>query len=1078
MKRYLFSISLVLTGLVYSVANASAQDAPRPNVVIIYADDMGWGDVGCHGVEDVLTPNIDRLAAQGVLFSQGYVSASVCGPSRCGLMTGVYQQRLACGENPNTIGFPDASEYPYAGLPTRQPILPEMLQPLGYHCGMMGKWHLGLHETMRPNARGFDEYYGFLNGAHDYELAFPDFARQKALWPLFRNNEMQPEYEGYLTDTFSDKAVDFIERTDDEPFFLYVAYNAVHHPWQVPEKYLERTRDLSEVEDRRFFAAMVLAMDDGIGRIMDAIDMKGVTDDTILFFISDNGSPRGQGLDHPVKDNRKERGDCTMSSPGPFRGFKGDTFEGGIRIPFIMRWPGRIEAGSRYDQPVVNLDVMPTVLAELGIEQPSRGLPFDGVDLMPYLEGERGDARPHDVLYWRRDEDYALRRGDWKLACNDASCPQNADVMLFDLASDPGEYNDLSEERPELTQELQALFDAWDSPLPPSHCWGSPSNRKPTEDGVVVRPPNGPSPATSNKGGVLELMPLSATLHGQAIQRRDVAISHWREPNEWVEWTLLPKDSGRYEVVLEYAAPHASSIRVQCEGELLKADLPPRRDWGDSAQRRLGVINLQGGRESVLALKSGDSWRPVNVRRVLLKPVDEIENDDRPNIVLIMADDLGAECIGAYGCLDYKTPVLDRLAREGVKFENCHAQPLCTPSRVQIMTGRYNHRNYIGFGNFDTEEITFGHILQEAGYDTCMAGKWQLGGDYATPIDLGFEHYCLQNAIDPVEYYERSTRGRERYWGYPPITADGRLYESDEQYGPDMISEFASDFICEQRDRPFFLYYPMILPHSPYAPSPLSEDGDKGGGKVCELKYFKDMIEYVDVLVGRIIESLEASGQRENTILLFTGDNGTTYPVQVTATAPEGYARVLGINRVRHASQLPEGQTPTLRDGLWEGPLTATTEGDIPGGKDLMNYRGTHVPLIVDWPRYRSAHAEFGHSCEDLVDFTDMLVTFAELADADLPQDRTIDGRSFAPRLTGEGESPREWIFCHYWGFGRKQDEARTSVHDARWKLYDDGSFFDLDVDPEETTPLTVLSEEALATKRRFEKAMIETLAE
>tara|TARA_R110000850_G_scaffold141737_1_gene263703 strand:- start:40 stop:1497 length:1458 start_codon:yes stop_codon:yes gene_type:complete len=456
----------------------SAVAADKPNVVLIFADDMGWGDVGYHGFEDVITPNIDRIAAEGVQFSQGYVAASVCGPSRAGLMTGVYQQRVGAGENASATGFPDnmGERFRMSGLPTSQPTLAEILRPHGYRCGMIGKWHLGVEKPLRPHHRGFHYFRGFLNGSHSYtewEMKFDD---KKDKWPLFRNDEMVPPQENaYLTDLFSDYAVNFIKHKPDSPFFLYLAYNAVHHPWQVPEKYLERTKHLEGGEDRRFFAGMILAMDDGIGRVLDTLDEAGVADDTIVIFLSDNGSPRGQGLKPAPKDEMMARGETVMSNPGPHRGFKGDTYEGGIKVPFTMRWPGKIEGGSHYDWPVSALDIAPTVAAAVGVGQPNKGHPFDGVDLLPFLKGERDGDRPHDVLYWRRDNDYAVRQGDWKLSWNDASGPMK--IMLFNLAEDPGEYHDVAHENPERAQAMQDQFDSWDSSMPDSRPWGGPGNR-------------------------------------------------------------------------------------------------------------------------------------------------------------------------------------------------------------------------------------------------------------------------------------------------------------------------------------------------------------------------------------------------------------------------------------------------------------------------------------------------------------------------------------------------------------------------------------------------------------------------
>ena len=436
-------------------------------MVLIYSDDQGWGDVGYHGYEDVMTPNIDRLAAGGTQFSQGYVCASVCGPSRAGFLTGVYQQRMGVYGN-----------YDKGGVPTSQPLLFEMLKRQGYSCGVVGKWHVGMErKEYWPNSRGVDFFYGFLSGSHDYRESTtdPDFPN-KSQRPICRNTDIEPpiqDSDGYLTDMFTKEAVQFIEQAGDEPFCLYLAYNAVHAPWQVPDSYLERVQHLDTHDERKLFAAMVLAMDDGVGAVMDALKKKGVEDDTLVFFISDNGSPRGQGIAQP---RQKTRGTTTMSSPGPFNGFKGDTYEGGTRVPFVMYWPGRIPAGRTYSHPVINLDMAATVMARCGVSRPWKGHTFDGVDLMGFITGKRpADEPPHDVLYWRRGEDYAIYKGGWKLAFNDQSGPQT--IRLFNLAGDPGEYNDLSAGNPEKAQALQDMFDAWDSRLADNQSGNNPKNR-------------------------------------------------------------------------------------------------------------------------------------------------------------------------------------------------------------------------------------------------------------------------------------------------------------------------------------------------------------------------------------------------------------------------------------------------------------------------------------------------------------------------------------------------------------------------------------------------------------------------
>ncbi len=448
-------------------SDASAAEE-RPNVVIIYSDDHGWGDVGYHGYDDILTPSIDKLAKGGTQFSQGYVCASVCGPSRAGMLTGVYQQRLGVYGN-----------WDEGGVPTHQPLIFELLKKEGYTTAAIGKWHVGMaREEQKPNSRGVDFFYGFLSGSHDYSISTIDPNHPKAGHrPILRNREIEPPIQdsnGYLTEMLTNEAVDFIEQTTgEEPFFVYLAYNAVHYPWDVPQSYVDRVQHLDTQDERKLFAGMVLAMDDGVGAVMAALEKKGLTDNTLVAFIGDNGTPRGQGIEAP---KQKTRGTTTMSNPGPFNGFKGDTYEGGIRVPFVLHWPGQIPAGETYAHPVLNLDVVATIMARSGVSEPWKGDPFDGVDLLPYLNGaEPSDKRPHDTLYWRRGDDYAIRDRDWKLSWNDESGPKT--IQLFNLAEDPGEWKDLAATQPERAQALQDKFDAWDSTLPPNEAPKQPKNR-------------------------------------------------------------------------------------------------------------------------------------------------------------------------------------------------------------------------------------------------------------------------------------------------------------------------------------------------------------------------------------------------------------------------------------------------------------------------------------------------------------------------------------------------------------------------------------------------------------------------
>jgi len=286
---------------------------------------------------------------------------------------------------------------------------------------------------------------------------------KKAHWPLFENNKPLT-FEGYLTEVFTNKAVQFINDSKNQPFFLYVAYNAVHHPWEVPDEYIERVQHIS-LPNRQKFAAMVLALDDGVGKVMDALDQQGLSDNTIVIFISDNGSPRGQAKASQPNDY--------MSSTGGLRGWKGDTYEGGIRVPFLIKWPGVLQSKT-YNKPVSNLDVLPTLAHFLNIKDTPH---FDGVNLLPFLRQQK-QGNPHEILYWRRDDDYAVRKGDWKLCWNSTGMKNTVNAELFNLADDPHERYNLADEFPELARELQAIFDSWDAELPDSKWWGGPKNRK------------------------------------------------------------------------------------------------------------------------------------------------------------------------------------------------------------------------------------------------------------------------------------------------------------------------------------------------------------------------------------------------------------------------------------------------------------------------------------------------------------------------------------------------------------------------------------------------------------------------
>ena len=397
---------------------------------------------------------------------------------------------------------------------------------------------------------------------------------------------------------------------------------------------------------------------------------------------------------------------------------------------------------------------------------------------------------------------------------------------------------------------------------------------------------------------------------------------------------------------------------------------------------------------------------------------DADETTTRPNIVLILADDMGFECLGANGAETYTTPHLDRLARTGIRFTHCYSQPLCTPSRVKLMTGRYNSRNYIRFGLLDPKARTFAHLLRDAGYATCVAGKWQLGGGFDGPKRFGFDRYCLWQL----------TRRPNRY-ANPGLEIDGKEMDfRDGQYGPDIVHRYACAFIREQakRGKPFFLYYPMILPHWPFEPTPDSPDWDPAFRKhdrreksygMRKRKHFVEMVRYLDRLVGRVVDELDKSGVRDKTLVLFTSDNGT-------------YHRIVS----------------RFRGRPWKG------------GKGRMTDAGTRVPLVANWP----GTIPKGRVCRDLVDFTDFLPTLAEAAGVSVPDSFRADGRSFFPQLLGKPGNPRRYIYCWFFRNGKPvpggpEHKAGEWARTHRYKLYRKGAsyeFYDLKQDPLERSPL------------------------
>jgi len=394
----------------------------------------------------------------------------------------------------------------------------------------------------------------------------------------------------------------------------------------------------------------------------------------------------------------------------------------------------------------------------------------------------------------------------------------------------------------------------------------------------------------------------------------------------------------------------------------------------------------------------------------------------RPNVVLIMADDFGYECVSANGGESYKTPNIDRLAASGVRFENLHVQPLCTPTRVQLMTGQQNVRNYVRFGLLARTEKTFGNAFQKAGYKTGICGKWQLGQEPDAPQHFGFEE----------SYLWQHTRRPPRYTN-PGLEHNAKeLNFNKGEYGPELVNNFALDFISRHKDEEFFLYYPMMLTHGPFQPTPESDDFDpkaRGEDVLNHVKHFADMTAYMDKMVGLVDAKLAELGIRDNTLLIFMGDNGTGQPIR---------------SRFKGA--------------------------DYQGGKGTTKASGTHVPLLVSWP----GAIKGGRVNTDLISSVDLLPTICQAAGIEFS--RAIDGESFLSQLKGEPGRPRPWLY--HWYSPRQGEAADLKItefaFDHRYKLYRDGRFFDLQADPLEKMPMevTTLTGQAQAAARKLAGAL------
>jgi arylsulfatase A-like enzyme len=425
--------------------NSNVEVVTKPNLIVIMADDLGYADVGFNGCKDIPTPNIDRIAENGIQFTNGYTTYSVCSPSRAGFITGRYPQRFGYERN---VQY--RTEDPDMGLSKDELTLASALGSVGYKSGVIGKWHLGAHISNHPLNRGFDEFFGHLGGGHQYypeNLTIKDSYLAKDEPDSYRTWIMRDhghvEIKDYLTDEFSDEAVEFVSRHKDHPFFLFLSYNAPHTPLQATEKYLSRFSNIQD-KKRQTYAAMVSAVDDGVGQVLNKLRELDIEDNTMIIFLSDNGGPETKN----ASDN------------GLLREGKGSVYEGGFRVPFAMQYKAGVTPGV-YEHPVSSLDIFATIAALSGMPERTEK-PLDGVNLIPYISGQNSGL-PHETIYLRKfdQQRFAVRHGNFKLVTlNNGSVRQ-----LYNLSNDISESNNVINNSPQIAEEIETLRAEWNSEL-------------------------------------------------------------------------------------------------------------------------------------------------------------------------------------------------------------------------------------------------------------------------------------------------------------------------------------------------------------------------------------------------------------------------------------------------------------------------------------------------------------------------------------------------------------------------------------------------------------------------------------
>ncbi|MDA0933797.1 MAG: sulfatase-like hydrolase/transferase [Planctomycetota bacterium] len=860
-------------------------DARAPNVVVVYTDDQGWADIGTQGAEGFETPHLDRLAREGVRFSDFYVSQPVCSASRASLLTGCYANRIGIH---GALG-PGSRN----GIGDEELTLAELCKQKGHRTAAVGKWHLGHHPRFLPTRHGFDEFYG-IPYSNDMWPHHPENPKAWGDLPTLDGEEVVGlnTDQNRFTGDFTKRAVAFIDRcaAEDAGFFLYVAHPMPHVPLHASDAFRGRT-------ERGLYGDVIEEIDASVGAILDALDRHELADETLFIYASDNGPWLSYG-DH-------------AGSAGPLREGKGTTFEGGIRVPCLWRFPGRIPAGRVQSEPAMTIDVLPTVAALLDADLPDHAI--DGLDIWPLVTCAPDAKSPHDALffYYGQGNLEAMRSGPWKLHFphgyrsmigrepGEGGIPGKYDygvrtgVALYHLGDDIGETTNLAERHPEIVARLEELADA------------------------------------------------------------------------------------------------------------------ARAELGDGFRKQKGAGARAPGMEPAPR-----------------KDEPEVARSAPRNLVVLLADDLGAGDLGAYNPTSkIPTPNFDRLAAEGMRFDDAHSpSSVCTPTRYALLTGRYAWRSRLKRGVLDgwgraliePGRATIASILADAGYDTACFGKWHLGlgafdperpnlrADFDVarfdtgphtqgfqtsriiPASLDFAPYCWvtngaleQPLSEQTPGSKRRWDGGEGFWRAGPISPGFVFNQILPETGRDAVRFLAGR---KPSDRPFLMYVPLSAPHTPWVPT------DEYEGK-AQAGPYGDFVAQVDATLGAILDALDAAGLADQTMVVATSDNGSHWrPEDVTHYAHDAHNGRRGMKADIHEA-------------------------------------GHRVPFLVRGPGVRA-----GASTQALTGLLDIFATFCDLAGLDLAEGTAPDSVSFAATLADPKAQARDHLIHH-------SADGMFSIRMGPWKL-------------------------------------------